>query len=245
MAFRGSRKHVLDLLERPDYLPTINALLYGTGAVISLSDPRQPIGFADPSEDELPAFCRKHLDGVIDAACLDVGQWWTVHTGTTPNWDLLSLIKVGGQRGLLLVEAKAHGRELEQAGKPLRADASAASRRNHDFIGACIESASCGLGQCLPGFRLNRDGHYQLSNRIAWAWKVASCGVPVVLLYLGFTGDTYFASDYLRDDAHWQSLITTYLTTVAPLEFRTERLTVNGGSLQFLSRSLPVGSVSA
>ena len=35
---------------------------------------------------------------------------------------------------------------------------------------------------------LSRDHHYQLSNRFAWAWKLASLGVPVVLVYLGFLG---------------------------------------------------------
>jgi hypothetical protein len=39
---------------------------------------------------------------------------------------------------------------------------------------------------------LTADSHYQLANRLASAYKVASAGIPVVLLYLGFTGDTYF-----------------------------------------------------
>jgi hypothetical protein len=240
MAFRGSRKHVLELLDRPDYVSIINGLLSGTGAVVSLADPRKPTGFGDPSEDELPAFCRKHLAGLIDAACLDVGQWWTLHLGTTPNWDLLSTITVGDRRGLLLVEAKAHALELEEGGKPLRTGASAASRANHDFIGQCINAASGELGRCMPGFQLSRDGHYQLSNRIAWAWKVAACGVPVVLMYLGFTGDTYFADDFLRDDAHWQTLMKTYLAAVAPPQFAATRLEIGDDSLQFVCRSLSV-----
>jgi hypothetical protein len=244
MPFRGSRKHVLELLDRSDYLTTINGLLSSSGAVVSCADPHQPIGFADPSEDELPAFCRKHLGDMIDAACLDVGQWWTLHNGTTPTWDLLSTIAFGGRRALLLVEAKAHALELEVAGKPIRVDASSASRSNHDFIGTCIESASSELSQCQPGFRLARDRHYQLSNRLAWAWKVASCGLPVVLMYLGFTGDTYFARDFLRDDSHWQALMTSYLAEVAPPEFSSAPLVLGSGSVQFLARSLPVRSVS-
>src|SRR5690242_13599684 len=114
MPFRGSRKHVLELLERPDYLPTMNRMLNAADAVISPADPRQPKGFGDSAEDELPAFCRRHLGGIIDAACLDVGKWWTLHNGTTPNWDLLSTITVGDRPGLLLVEAKAHALELEK-----------------------------------------------------------------------------------------------------------------------------------
>jgi hypothetical protein len=36
------------------------------------------------------------------------------------------------------------------------------------------------------GFALSANSHYQLSNRFAFAWKVAKMGTPVVLLYLGF-----------------------------------------------------------
>lgn len=240
---RGSRKHVLELLAQPDYEDIINVMLSGTGTTVSFTDPHQPTGFASPSEDELLIFCRKHFGDVLDAAHLDVGQWWTLHNGTTPKWDLLSTIRVGNRRGLLLVEAKAHARELEETGKSLRSTASLSSRNNHEFIGSCIESASNELNRHLPGFRLSRDRHYQLSNRIAWAWKVASCDMPVVLLYLGFTGDTYFC-DSLRDDVEWRSLMTSYLHAVAPPDFAKERLDIGAGSLQFLVRSMPVFSVS-
>jgi len=240
MSFRGSRKHLLDLLEGPGYSPKINLLLEGTDAVISPADPKQPKGFHDPAEDELPAFCRKYLGGLIDVSCLDVGQWWTLHNGTTPNWDLLSTITVGDRRGLLLIEAKAHEGEMKKDGKKLSANASAASRANHQSIGTSIEYASVELCRSMPGFRLSRDKHYQLCNRIAWAWKVASLGLPVVLIYLGFTGDTYFATDYFRDEAHWQSLMASHLGPVAPPDFVSGRVTVGHGSLQFLVRSLPV-----
>jgi hypothetical protein len=40
----------------------------------------------------------------------------------------------------------------------------------------------------MDGWTLSRDSHYQLTNRFAWAWKLASMGVPVVLGYLGFQG---------------------------------------------------------
>jgi hypothetical protein len=37
-------------------------------------------------------------------------------------------------------------------------------------------------------FHISRDNRYQMSNRFAWSWKLASVGVPVVLVYLGFVG---------------------------------------------------------
>ena len=35
-------------------------------------------------------------------------------------------------------------------------------------------------------WRLSAEHHFQLANRFAWSWKLATLGVPVVLLYLGF-----------------------------------------------------------
>jgi hypothetical protein len=51
---------------------------------------------------------------------------------------------------------------------------------------------------------------------------VASVGVPVLLLYLGFIGDTYFR-DYLRDADHWQQLMRGYLQGVVPSDLPGER----------------------
>jgi hypothetical protein len=33
---------------------------------------------------------------------------------------------------------------------------------------------------------LSRDWNYQMSNRFAWAWKLADLGIPVILVHLGF-----------------------------------------------------------
>ncbi len=62
------------------------------------------------------------------------------------------------------------------------------SKRNHAQIGRAISEASLGLKDTMDGWNLSRDSHYQLANRFAWAWKLASMGVPVVLVYLGFLG---------------------------------------------------------
>jgi len=72
-------------------------------------------------------------------------------------------------------------------GKKLSVDASARSLANHAQISAAIEEASLGLSGAtgLP-WGISRDSHYQMSNRFAWAWKVAEAGIPVVLVYLGF-----------------------------------------------------------
>jgi hypothetical protein len=45
---------------------------------------------------------------------------------------------------------------------------------------------STALNALHPGWHLSTVSHYQLANRFAWSWKLASLGVPVVLVYLGF-----------------------------------------------------------
>jgi len=92
---------------------------------------------------------------------------------------------------------------------------------------------------CGPGFNLSINSHYQLANRLAYLWKLAECGVPAVLLYLGFTGDQYFA-DYLHDERHWQRVMGGYMQEVVPHSFPERRHDCpNGGSVHLLVRSVP------
>src|SRR5438270_9954888 len=100
--------------------------------------------------------------------------------------DLICSLKIGNNNGLLFVEAKAHEGELDWGGKPFKEDSSEGSRLNHQNITQRINQASTGLlKSCGPGFNLSINSHYQLANRLAYLWKLAESGVPVVLLYLG------------------------------------------------------------
>ncbi len=114
-------------------------------------------------------------------------EWWLkVPKGAnTPNWDIASTCTIRGKKGLLLVEAKAHTNELSESGKS--PPTSTSSINNHNQIGLAIAEAAAGL-ECASGtpWTISHDSHYQLSNRFAWSWKLASLDVPVVLLYLGF-----------------------------------------------------------
>ena len=136
-------------------------------------------------------------------------DWWlAVQQGrmTTPNWDITSTCTVQGEPGLLLVEAKAHADELNVKGKGLDRTASLNSQENHRQIGWAIVEASEGLASATgKPWGLSRDHHYQLSNRFAWSWKLASLGIPVVLLYLGFLNAQDMADDgpLFRSGAEW------------------------------------------
>ena len=116
----------------------------------------------------------------------EVLDWWLARRRgrvNTPNWDLASACHIKGQPGLLLVEAKAHSEEL----RPKRDRCYSKNPANRERIHQAIEQANAALTKATGNpWHLSPDHHYQLSNRFAWAWRLADLGVPVVLLYLGF-----------------------------------------------------------
>jgi len=220
---RGSAKHLLDLMASDRCLDVLNELISDASASINSCDSRQPFGKETKEERrelEIPAFCAKHSAKFGDLR--EIQKWWLPRQADGRSrkgatWDLLSTCTIRGKSGLLLVEAKAHAKELSYSGKNLPLSASAQSKLNHDHIGRNIRDVSDRLNEIANGeYNLSIEGHYQLANRLTWAWKLADCGVPVVLLYLGFTGDTYFRSDYLKDADHWQRVMGAYLQGVVP-----------------------------
>ncbi len=151
----------------------------------------KPICNEDGKWDKTPA-AEARLD---KANCLvypeirdQLREWWLCHGGNTPNWDIASTCRIEDKRGLILVEAKAHDQELDAKGKSLSKKASQNSKENHERIRKAIDEANRKL-QSETGkkaWNISRDSHYQLSNRFAWSWKLASLKIPVVLVYLGF-----------------------------------------------------------
>jgi hypothetical protein len=244
---RGSAKHILDLLDTDHCRESLNALIADGSASIDSTDRWQPFGKADKDasrELEIPAFCDKHFFELANHDCLK--NWWLPpqadgRTRKGATWDLLSTCTIQGRKGLLLVEAKAHENELEYSGKPLTPTASVQSKLNHEHIRKNVSEVSDELNRCADGvFNLSINSHYQLANRIAWAWNLAECGIPVVLLYLGFTGDTYFRSDYLQDADHWQRAMGAYMHDVVPKGLPgTPIAGQNGAAFTLLVKSLP------
>ena len=79
------------------------------------------------------------------------------------------------------------------------------SLENHKRIGEAITEANNGLKQVADGsWNLSIDSHYQLSNRFAWAWKLATLGIPVVLVYLGFLKAKDMPKPCFSDKAGWE-----------------------------------------
>ena len=181
-----------------------------------------------------------HADFVLPELQHQLQDWWLASKrgANTPNWDLASTCHIDGKKGLLLVEAKAHAAELSTQGKPLRKHSSDNSRANHRRIGEAIQQANAGLRGATGGsWNLSRDRHYQLSNRFAWAWKLATLGIPTVLVYLGFLGAEEMRG-WFRTTADWEQQLRDHASGVVDTSGWDEQHVVNGTPLIPLIRAV-------
>lgn len=239
---RGSRKHVLDWVERPEFPFELTRLLEPTGAAVTTGCSWMPRGHSDDKEPRLDV----HGPALFGESTLwrELWSWWLKHNGraNTPNWDIACDCDIGGEWGLVLVEAKANVPELKPDGKELEPTASEHSRENHKQIGAAMAEASGALAKIVPGVALSRDNHYQLSNRVALSWKLAHSGTPVMLVYLGFTGDSGIVDvgEPLHDDTHWHRVFEEHMNGVLPAEFLEREIDCGAASMHMLVRSRPV-----
>ena len=170
-----------------------------------------------------------------------LSAWWNPKGGNTPNWDIASSCKIKGTPGLLLVEAKAHGCELKSQGKrKVPRKASYGKRKNHLRIRQAIAEAARDL-QSITGrpWKISRDKHYQISNRFAWSWKLASLRIPVVLLYLGYLDAEDMAEDgpLFRSEGEWERILKDHCRSVVDNECWGKCLNVNGVPLLPLIRA--------
>ena len=144
-------------------------------------------------------------------------DWWLAvpHRARTPNWDIASTCTINGEPGLLLVEAKAHTNEFKsRKSRPTTEN----GRKNHEQIGQRLDEAACCLQRVTESpWNLSLDHHYQLSNRFAWSWKLASLGIPVVLVYLGFLNANEMTNrgDTFPSEKHWKDALEDHCDGIA------------------------------
>lgn len=173
-----------------------------------------------------------------------LANWWLAvrESANMPNWDIASTCTIGNKRGLLLVEAKAHDKELSKSGKskPTNSSASLNSALNHEQIGSCIEEANSDLrNETQLSWALSNNSHYQMSNRFAWSWKLTELGYPVILVYLGF-----LLADEMRDigepfanHAQWEQIVRSHSAQVVPADVWNREWVLHGQSFIPLIRS--------
>jgi hypothetical protein len=247
---RGSRKHILDWLElgSEPFRTSFNQLLAGCGAEVGKTDIWMPLDRDSPGEARLGF---NGLGVLTEDNQQDLTKWWLVHRSgaNTPNWDFAAGASFNGRKGLILVEAKAHVGELETAGKrPPKTNPDEEgykrSKVNHEHIGIAIEQARNALESQVPGICISRDRYYQVSNRIAFAWKLASLSIPVVLVYLGFLNDTGMPHPFV-DEERFKNVMCGYLSPVFPTAFLGKHFHCGQASMQIVLLSRTVLSPSS
>lgn len=236
----------------PDAVATRLTALIAPYATITPKDRWMPQGFDQIDEATLP-----EADRLLPAEVrMELKKWWlaaALNTSRTPNWDVASTCTIDGKLSILLIEAKAHDKELikEETGrKSIEAPVSASARRNLLRIDWAIRDASIALAEDTGlTWALSRNWNYQMSNRFAWAWKLAELGVPVVMVYLGFlnANEMRDIGNPFANDADWQNIVKQHSQVLFPASVWNQPWTCGGQKLIPLIRSLdvPLSEVTA
>ena len=222
------RCHWLTHGEPAQVASRLNRLAEPWGSV-SADDHWMPEGFDQIEEAQLHQAHR--LLPLQD--CKALGDWWLAvrsDNSQTPNWDIGSTCTVGGHKGLLLVEAKAHTQELKVR------DRVGGSRLNRERIAGCIEEANVGLvHQTDLDWALSHEQRYQMANRFAWSWKLTELGYSVILVYLGFlrAEEMRRGREQTPFDSHaeWEELVRAHSGPLFPAGVWDCQLVIHGQSL--------------
>ena len=237
---KGSRLRCLMLTSLPhrQVAACLNELVQPHGVIDSDADVWMPGGFLEPDEAKLGEAERFLSEPDRER----ITDWWLAVKphANTPNWDLASTCTVDGKEGLVLVEAKAHKSELSLAGKTDPTTKN--GKKNHKRIEAAIKEASAGLNTHSLGWALSRDEHYQLCNRFAWSWKLASMGIPVVLVYLGFLNADEM-EDPLSSAEAWCGAVRAYSSGIVPAGVWGSRVIVGSTPIYPIIRSIDLQCV--
>ena len=235
---RGSRLRCLIFTSgsRKQVAHRLTTLIEPYAEVDESRDQWMPRGFLEPDEAKLGD----------DSIFLSVDQrrkvtdWWlAVKEGAnTPNWDIVSTCTVQGRNGLVLVEAKAHVTELSVDGK--RDPKTANGEKNDCQIVKAVADADKKLNAVLPGFSLSTNSHYQLCNRFAWACKIVSLGMPVILVYLGFLSaeDMADRGQPFRTADEWSKALLGHGRGIVPDDAWNQRLEIDGTPMWPLIRAV-------
>jgi hypothetical protein len=246
---RGSRARCILFTDGPD--ATVACRLSALAGPSVTIDPDRhfwmPRGIAEPKEAKLG----EALSFLSDEHRKTVTGWWLAvrKHANTPNWDIVSTATIDGNEGLVLVEAKAHTAEIKADGKSARRRLAEASSvgggpdnfaRNHEHIAGACREASDALDRVLPGWALSIESHYQLCNRFAWSWKIASLGVPVVLIYLGFLHAEEMRDQGLPLDSAeiWERLVRDHSQGIVPRSVWDHVISIQGTPVRAVIRSM-------
>jgi hypothetical protein len=235
---KGSKWHVQDLVKSADFRVDFKKRLFGNDLRITDLTCWNP-NKSDPRECSVPTFLKNHWPAALLKTGPLVRGWWLVHGNRTPQWDLLCLGRVEGEpeTAVIMVEAKAHLSELEQQDR-----CTSENVDNRCKIAEAILEAAKSMELPEPRKTQALDEHYQFRNRLTWAHRLASHGVPVVLVYLGFTNDPCWPSDPFLRNA-WGAKVEKYAEGILPGTLDCGTFSFNRDKLWFRTVEVPVAEV--
>lgn len=233
---RGSRARCLLLTANDIQAKTLlNKLIQPYGEILSAHNmmPKSPLASTESRLSPRDRF-------ISETEHEPLVSWWLEKRrgANVPNWDIVSEASIGDKKGLVLVEAKAYVQELDNKGKG--ASGNKGNEANHAKIQEAIQEANASLNKMIPGWNLSADQCYQLCNRFAWGWKIASLGIPVILVYLGFIGANEMKDkgSPIQDKDHWEAVVKEYGKGIVPNEAWNKEILVNKTSFYPLIRSM-------
>jgi hypothetical protein len=224
-----------------------------------------PYGYVQPSHQWMPDGFNHTDEAQLDKAPLllpdariraQLAYWWlgsNTVKGTTPNWDIASTCTIEGHPGLLLIEAKAHHAELKDARCAAAPGSESAQQIAHALQEASNALTRAGSGQVWrlsPYDPVGMAGYdYQMANRFAWAWKLTTLDIPVILVYLGFLGADEMAglgTSPITSADDWDRAIRRHGQSMVPEDIWERDTSTHGRLLIALIRALdlplaPVG----
>lgn len=235
---KGSSKLLLDWTNQPKdkFVAALNNLMQMPDVKIGPED------WWCPDHDQHPKECQtgELPQGVLTESIQKKVHLWWLPQGqerNTPNWDFISSATIAEKSGLVIMEAKSHRHEFDTGAKRLNKGASIQSQQNHRHIQQAIAQANNDLQSRYPAIHITIDRHYQLANRIAYVWKFATLGIPVVLIFLGFIKDTEM-DGYFQDKSDWTACMNNYIDGVFPSELLEKDIKCPPSFFRLLIRSL-------
>jgi len=141
------------------------------------------------------------LDFITDPDVLRSWYAFWPKSGKSQNWDAVGKVKQGGRDEWLLVEAKAHTREVKGN------VCAATSPRSIEKIEKALAETKAAFGAASTPLENWLGPYYQYANRLAALYFLIEeyqPAVPTRLLFIYFLGDKHKNQDCPRTTAEWQ-----------------------------------------
>ena len=112
---------------------------------------------------------------------------------------------------------------------------------NQVSVENAINEANTSISKTVKDIKLSTENCYHLSSRIAEAWWLASKGIPVVLLYVGFLNDeklSFKKHNIFTTDAEWQDLFKKHTEKVGVDKLLEKSIDCGAASFTTIVRSI-------